>query len=142
MNASASTPAMPLNNIHIRFIGTYVHPDTGVTIHISQHGRLVPKALVQAHQRRDNTRNYDSSIPCWGLHTARMEDDEPTPIKPLEWGFMHPSTNHHGARLTQCEWEVLVNGEVYKMYDRKRNYERRVRDLVNVCEKILKDWKD
>ena len=38
--------------------------------------------------------------------------------------------------------EVLINGEVYKEYDRKRNYERRVRDLVNVCEKILKDWKD
>ena len=133
--------AQMLDNVHVHVISTYID-DHGMRVHVSQHGRLVPVALIKEHQSRNNVRGDALNIPCFGLHTSRIVGDVPTSINPIEWAYMHPTTVHHGSRVIQMEWRVTINGVVYKEYDTKRNYERRVRDLANVVKRFLDAWED
>lgn len=131
--------------IGIHIVYDYTHPQTGAHVHVSQHGRLIPQSVVEEHQRdaRRNTANHDVNIPCWKLHTQRMEDGIlKTPSQPLDYAFIHLNTMHHDARVERMEWRITINGVTYKESDRKRNYERRVRDLKNACRRFLEGWEE
>lgn len=134
-----NTPnAQPMNDVHVRIKQVYVDPRTGQTVRVYQSGMLVSAEDVSSAQKGNNTDRYAVSIPLANARVQRVVDGEliTNELRPL--AFAHPDTNHHGARVCTMEWTLTINGVPYKAYDRKRNYERRVRDLKNVCDRILR----
>ena len=131
--------AQPVDEIRVRIKQAYVDEHAHV-IRVYQSGVLVPEHVVASQQASDNTARHEVNIPLAGVRLQRIVDGAILVNKelPADVGeFAHPCVFHHGHRLTVFEWTVTINGHVYRTYDPKRNYSRRLRDLVNVCDRLM-----
>ena len=132
--------AQPMNarvhpRVHIISRESYVDND-GHVIHVRRSGDLASKVEVASHQKGNNARDGEINIPLKAVRLQRSVDGVLVVNKESDYQFAHPSVFHHGNRTTVQQWIVLVDGEVYKTSDSKRNYARRLRDLVNVCRRF------
>lgn len=130
-----NTQAQPIDEIRVHIKQAYVDEHAHV-IRVYQAGMLVPQHVVASQQASDNTARHDVSIPLAGVRLQRIVDGALLVNKESPAEFAHPCVFHHGHRLCLFEWTVTINGHVYRTYDPKRNYSRRLRDLVNVCDRL------
>lgn len=120
---------------HLILRQTYTD-ERGHEIHVRQSGDIANVDEVAPHQKNNNVRKGEVNIPLKGYRLQRADNGELVVNKESDYTFVHPSVFHHGHRLTAWHWMVIVDGRVYKESDTKRNYNRRLRDLVNVCKRF------
>jgi len=120
---------------HLILRQTYVD-ERGHVIHVRQSGDITDTDEVKAHQKSNNVREGEINLPLKAVRLQRADNGELVVNKESDYQFAHPSVFHHGNRLTSWHWMVIVDGQVYKESDTKRNYNRRLRDLVNVCKRF------
>jgi hypothetical protein len=135
-----NTNAQPMNTrvqARVRIITreSYVDND-GHVVYVRRSGYLTSKAEVARHQKGNNVREGEINIPLKGVRLQRSVDNVLVLNKESDYQFAHPSVFHHGNRTNIQQWMVVVDGEVYRTSDPKRNYARRLRDLVNVCRRF------
>ena len=126
-------------NTHVEHAYAYLN-EMGERVLVIQSGDLCPTAEVLAHLKTNPPARYDVNIPTKNARVLRMVGERVDVDTVRDYGFIHADTRHHEYRVSLCAWELThEDGTPIREYDRKRNYERRVRDFVNACKRVLGD---